>query len=324
MKRKNYEKLKVSDYELTEDQLIIRNNQRFGKFSLTAIDLDKVSDDDLEALELLEKGTHYVNMIVAVENKQMQYMYLEANPVKINKKEPALSKYVKKVRKPIEYINYELFGIYSQLDGITTVIGMSGGGKTHTAVNMLPTFSRVFTKIAYLNYELTEADIELRIEQLTVSNKVKEDILNKLYIHDEIMTELRLDRILEALDVQEDDKIAFIIDNVGSVIGQEDDIYRKQNEFIKDLDVLCKRKGWHALALTQVVKDNNFKMFDKDGEFALHITNSIMSGSIMLGNLSRTVMLVGHNGHTFKRKVLKRLYGIWNRRGGKNEDTITI
>ena len=50
----------------------------------------------------------------------------------------------------------------------------------------------------------------------------------------------------------------------------------------------------------------------QNGEFEKDLTMSIMSGSIMLGNLSRSVLLTGFNGNNeFKQKVLKRGTGVF-------------
>lgn len=267
--------------------------------------------EDISCLAKYDDGTHDLLLILDKDKnfcglETIKRIYLKTSPI---------DKFVKKEYEPLDYINYHNYQVFTQLDGITVVIGMSGAGKTHTALSMLRPYSNHFTKIAYLNYELTDRDISDRIEEVYSDSNIIKKIYDKLYIKEGIMTSLNLQDILQAMDVMPDDKVVFIIDNVGSVIGQEDNVYQLQNNFIKELDVVCKERGWHALALTQMVKDHNIKLFDESGEIKDSVTMSIMAGSIMLGNLARSVLFTAYNGETseFKNKVLKRGTGrMWH------------
>lgn len=234
------------------------------------------------------------------------FVKLEAKASKVLKGS-AIDKFVVQDYDPMYYVNYYAYDIFTQLDGITAIVGMTGGGKTYSALAMLPTFANIFTHIAYLNYELTERDIDRRLRKMYNDDTILNNIFDKLYLKEGVMTSLNIEEILEDMNVNPNDRVVFIIDNVGSVIGQEDNVWKKQNEFLKDIDTLCKERGYHALALTQIIKDHQLKLFDDNGDFLPSITASIMSGSIVLANLARTVMLTGFNKNSeFKRKVLKK------------------
>lgn len=263
---------------------------------------------DVEATKRFKDGTHHLWIIFDQDDK---FIRLETSKRKVTKGK-AIDKYVEKVYEPLTYINYFQYRGFVQLDGITALVGMSGAGKTYSALSMLPTYANHFNKIAYLNYELTDRDIISRFKKMHTDDYTHNLVLPKLYIKEGIMTSLDLSEVLEAMDVMPEDKVVFIIDNVGSVIGQEQNAYHLQNDFLKELDVICKDRGFHALALTQTVKDNGLDIFDDNGDIKPSITMSIMSGSIMLGNLARTVLFTGYNGNLdeYKVKILKKGTGL--------------
>ncbi len=259
--------------------------------------------EEMNAITRFEDGTHHLFILT----NSNSYVGLETTK-RIARAGKAIDKFDYKEYDPIDYINYFQYDIFTQIDGITTIVGMSGAGKTYSALNMMEHFADYFDKIAYLNYELPDRDVILRLKEMYKSKKIQEKILDKMYIKEGVMTNLELEEILEAMDVMANEKVVFIIDNVGSVIGQEDNVWKKQNEFLKQVDTICKDRGFHALALTQTVKDNHMTIFDENGEVLPTITMSIMSGSIMLGNFSRTVLFTGYNSQLeeFKVKVLKK------------------
>lgn len=304
MQKIRYNKYEVINYikDDLKKEIVFIVNYRTVVYNFI-LDLEMLSSTDFEELKKYDDGTHHLWMIVNGED----FTQLTTTKRLIVKGSP-IDKFVDREFPPITYINYAKFNVFTQLDGITTIIGMSGGGKTYSALQMLPAYAKYFDKIAYLNYELTDRDIIERFDELYPLGRSRESIVEKLYIKDGIMTSLNLDEIMQAMDVKADDKVVWIIDNVGSVIGQEDNVWQKQNEFIKQLDTLCKERGWHALALTQMVKDHNINLFDENNKIKESITMSIMSGSIMLGNLSRSVLFTAYNGETnkFLTKTLKR------------------
>lgn len=267
------------------------------------VDMDELSIEDFNELNKFDDGTHHLTLISTKE----EFVQLTTSKRLIVLGSP-IDKYFERKYPPITYINYYNYQTFTQLDGITTIIGMSGGGKTFSALRMLPVYANYFDKIAYLNYELTERDIFERFDEMFPGGHKRDAIIKKLYIKEGIMTSLDLDEIMEAMDIVAGEKVVWIIDNVGSVTGQGENVWQKQNEFIKQLDVLCKERGWHALALTQMIKDHNLNIFDENNNIKDSITMSIMSGSIMLGNLSRSVLFTAYNGETqqFKTKTLKR------------------
>lgn len=284
------------------------------------VDDTRLSFDDHIAMHNFKEGTHDL-MLVSLEGEFVE-LHSERKLINFGK---AIDKYIEKEYDPILYINYKRFNCFTQLDGITTIVGMSGAGKTFSAIDMLPTYANHFDKIAYINYELPDRDIISRLDDHFPAGATRKKIVEKLYIKDGIATNLCLTDYLDAMEIKPDDKIVFIIDNVGSVIGQGNDVWNLQNEFLKELDMLVKANGWHALALTQMIKDHNISLFDDNGNIKESITMSIMSGSIMLGNLSRSVLFTAYNGETneFLTKVLKRgtgkFYHELEKEASKNE-----
>lgn len=304
MQKIRYNKYEVINYTIDEisNEIVFIVNYRTVVYNFI-VDFDDLSFEDITQLGRFNDGTHHLWLIVNGDD------YTQLNTTKrLIVKGSAIDKFVDKEFPPITYINYAKFNIFTQLDGITTIIGMSGGGKTYSALQMLPVYANYFDKIAYLNYELTDRDIIERFDEMYPAGHKREAIIEKLYIKNGIMTSLNLDDIMQAMEIEANDKVVWIIDNVGSVIGQEDNVWQKQNEFIKQLDTLCKERGWHALALTQMIKDHNLNLFDENNKIKESITMSIMSGSIMLGNLSRSVLFTAYNNETnkFLTKTLKR------------------
>lgn len=303
MKIKKFRKSIVDNFTFEEKTATFVVNYKTVMYNYI-IDIDKVwVPKFIKAMKEFRDGTHDLTLITLGN----EFVSLESSK-RIIKRGSAIDKYVPKEFEPITFINYHNYGLFTQLDGITTIVGMSGAGKTHSALTMLKTYSMYFDKIAYLNYELPERDIIERLNEMFVDEETLTNIVDKLYIKEGIMTSLDLEEILSGLDAQLRDKIVFIIDNVGSVRGQENNVYQKQNEFIKHLDNFAKDRECHVLALTQTIKDHNFDYFNESGEIKDSITMSIMSGSIDLGNLSRSVLFTAYNGETgeFKTKVLKR------------------
>lgn len=302
MKVLKYRKLNITEIKERNKDYIFYTEFRTILYNYI-IEKERLTKTDKEAIDKFNDGTHKLLLVTLDEN----FIQL-INEKRIVKMGKAIDKFVDKEFPPIDYINYPMYHVFTQLDGITTVIGMSGAGKTYSALSMLPIYANYFDKIAYLNYELTNRDIIERFDHMYPMGHSRDNVVSKLYMKDGIMTSLNLEEILEAMDVLAHEKVVFIVDNVGSVIGQEDNIYQKQNEFLKELDTLCKERGFHALALTQMVKDHNMKVFNDAGDISDSLTMSIMSGSIMLGNLSRSVLFTAYNSETeeFKQKVLKR------------------
>lgn len=296
-----YERFEVMHILETVDEISFYVKLRYRTL-VFSISNTLLSAEDKKSVDLFNKGTHDIFLILSGK----EYVMLERKS-RIILKNTAISKFQHKEYEPIQLINYSAYGVFVQLDGITTIVGMSGAGKTYSALSQMLLYYKYFDKILYLNYELPERDIVSRLNDMYNKSDLNL-ILSKLYINETIMTSLELEEILAAADIELKDKVVIIIDNVGSVIGQEENVYQKQNEFIKQLDTLSKERGWHVLALTQIVKDHNLNLFNEQGDVKDSINMSIMSGSIMLGNLSRSVLFTGYNGQTqqFKTKVLKR------------------
>lgn len=286
------------------------------------IHANKLSEDHMKEVKRYEDGTHHLYLIL---NEKEEFVTFKTTK-RIAKKGVAIDKYIDRPHEAIEYINYYQYGIFTQLDGITTIVGMSGAGKTYSALSMLVSYAKVFNKIAYLNYELTDTDIIKRFKEMFPDIRTQKFVTSKLYMKNGIMTSLDLEDILGAMDVMPEDKVLFVVDNVGSVIGQEENVYQKQNEFLKHLDVICKERGFHALALTQTVKDHNADFFDDNGNVKGSVNMSIMAGSIMLGNLSRSVLFTGFNGKTeqYKVKVLKKGTGKYYSDKGVDPNEVVV
>ena len=304
MEKIRYNKYEVINYLFNEiaNEIVFIVSYRTVVYNFI-VNVDELNIEDYNQLRRFDDGTHHLWLIINGKD----YTQLSTTKRLVVKGSP-IDKFVDKEFPPITYINYMKYSTFTQLDGITTIVGMSGAGKTYSALQMLPVYANYFDKIAYLNYELTDRDIIERLDEMYPAGHKRKTIIEKLYIKNGIMTSLNLDDIMQAMKIEANEKVVWIIDNVGSVIGQEDNVWQKQNEFIKQLDTLCKERGWHALALTQIVKDHNLNVFDENNNIKESITMSIMSGSIVLGNLSRSVLVTGYNGETeqFKTKTLKR------------------
>lgn len=312
-----FRKYEISSVEELEKTYLLKADFRH---LVTYYTIEKKLIDfvDLEYIIRFADGTHRLFIVVDSENN---YIQLETSK-RIVRKGVAIEKFELEELVPIEYINYYQYDIFTQLDGITTIVGMSGAGKTYSALSMMDIYEKGFTKIAYLNYELTTRDIYKRMKSM-YSDEAVERIIDKLYMKKGIMSSLDLEEILMAMDVMPDDKVVFVVDNVGSVKGQEEgNVFLQQNIFLKQLDVICKERGYHALALTQTIKDHNLDIFDDNDEIKGSITMAIMSGSIELGNLSRSVLFTGRNGKTneFKVKVLKKGTGLFYDVEGVDEE----
>lgn len=257
-------------------------------------------------------GTH--DLYYHYTGHYQKFVKLTNELARYNTQQDPIIKYVEKEHEPITYINYEDYEIFTQLDGITTIVGMTGAGKTWSAIRMLRIYAEYFDKILYLNYELPERDVISRLNNQMNVHEVKK-VTDKLYINPEVMTELDLHKLLDAVDYQPGEKLVFIVDNIDSVKGQDDDVFQQQDRFIKQLDVICKRHGWHALVLAQMIKDNKMKIFDQNGFFTSGLSTNIVSGTKAIGDLSRSVLFTAYwddvESGGFKQKTLKRGSGIF-------------
>jgi len=202
---------------------------------------------------------------------------------------------------PIQYIKYHFRdwgidrAIEVQENGFMVYCAPTGGGKTYFAIQNLPTMSKQVDTILYINLELSADDIYNRI--------IKQigDIPKNLYVcplNDVgAITKWAADK----------GKCMFIIDNIDNLISGNDNAYGVQLNFINDLDRFLKTYHHHALVLTQLVKDNNSNLFDKDGDISGNINTNILSGVKQLSYLSRSVMMTAFSSERdrYVYKVLK-------------------
>ena len=319
MKILTYNKREIEEVEYLEDIKAYEFKATFKSLIIYyQVPKSKLFFIDEAYIDFFKDGTHRLYIIL---DSDKNFVNLDISK-RIIKKGSAIDKYIEREYEPLDYVNYYQYDIFAQLDGITTIVGMTGAGKTYSALSMMTVYADYFDKIAYLNFELTDRDIISRFNSMFQNDDAKTRVKDKLYMKDGIMSSLDLEEILMAMDVMADEKVVFVVDNVGSVVGQEDNVYQRQNQFLKELDVLCKERGFHALALTQTIKDSNLDIFDENEEIKGGITASIMSGSIVLGNLSRTILFTGYNGRTgdFKVKVLKKGTGLYYDGEGANRD----
>ena len=184
-----------------------------------------------------------------------------------------------------EYTKYHYYDwsinrtIEIQKNGFLVYCAPTGGGKTHFAINNLPPLSRQFDTILYINFELSIDDIYNRCVTMDI------DIPKNLYISP-------LDNVDVIREWAEDKgSCMFIIDNIDNLVGGGNDPFGAQLDFIKNLDRYLKDYNHHALVLTQLVKDNNNTILNKDGGIADNITTNSLSGVKQLSYLSRSVML---------------------------------
>lgn len=207
---------------------------------------------------------------------------------------------------PIQYINYKPLKMFVQKDGMMVVSGLTGSGKTQLALEMLDIFAREFDKILYLNYELTGRDLIERYKDLFSANDLGR-ISTKLISHEQEANTMNLIGLINELGLNEVENLVIILDNADSAQGEGDNVYSEQRDFVKVLDSLVKRKGWHAVVLNQIIKDNNIRWFDREGFFVNGLTTGVLGGSKVIGDLARTTILLGyHELQGYQSHILKK------------------
>lgn len=202
----------------------------------------------------------------------------------------------------IEYITYQLGKnkVMVQRDGYIVYTAPSGGGKTYFAIHSVPMLCKNFDYVLYVNLELNENDIYSKFIEYNI------DIPDNLYIKRISNVE-----ILESWSKNKG-KVAFIIDNIDNLIGaashsNNQSPYEIQLEFIKQLDVLTKFNNHHALVLTQLQKDGQREIIDKDGEISSAMTYQSLSGVKQIGDQARSVFMAAYSEvhDEYKYKILK-------------------
>lgn len=182
-----------------------------------------------------------------------------------------------------------------QKNGFLVYCAPTGQGKTYFALSNIVELSKQFDSILYINLELSIDDIKNRCIKMGM------DIPPNLYV-----APLDNVEVIEAWSVSHGSCV-FIIDNIDNLVGGGQDPFGEQLDFIKKLDRFLKDNNHHALVLTQLVKDNNINLFQKDGEINDAITTNILSGVKQLSYLSRTVMMTAFSPELdqYVYKVLK-------------------
>lgn len=198
---------------------------------------------------------------------------------------------------PIEYVSYR-FGtqiIWIQRDGFLVYTAPSGQGKTYFAIINIPELSKQFDYLLYINLELNENDVYNRFTNYGI------DIPDNLYI--------RPYRSVEHIRewTKNRGSCMFVIDNIDNLVGAGLDPFGLQLEFIKELDDFCKNNNHHALVLTQLIKDSNNAIIDKNGEISDAITYNSLSGVKQLSYQARSVLMSAwsESQKQYKYKILK-------------------
>lgn len=202
----------------------------------------------------------------------------------------------------INYITYQLGKdkVMVQRDGYIVYTAPSGGGKTYFAIHSVPMLCKNFDFVLYINLELNENDIYSKFIEYNI------DIPDNLYIK-------RISNVdILARWSKNRGSVAFIVDNIDNLIGaslhaNNQSPYDVQLEFIKQLDLLTKFNNHHALVLTQLQKDGQREIIDKDGEISSAMTYQSLSGVKQIGDQSRSVFMSAYSEKhdEYKYKILK-------------------
>jgi len=211
------------------------------------------------------------------------------------------------IRRPLSLADYNpvempkvkyFFGVNRflvvQRNGFLVYCAPTGQGKTYFALKNLVSLSSQFDLILYINYELSINDIKERCVKMGMN------IPANIYV-------APLETLEQIKSFVGEKNVCIIVDNIDNLIGGEENAFATQLNFIKELDRWLKDSGNHALILTQLVKENNINLFDKDGYISQGITTNILSGVKQLSYLARTVFMTAFSPTltTYEYKVLK-------------------
>lgn len=145
MKKITLKKYKVDDLGRDHKQhvwyFIVKYKTQEYVFHLTDEEIN--SSESIEAMTKFKSRTHDLFLYTNGNT----FTKLEAKASKVLKGS-AIDKFVVGEYPPMSYVNYFAYDIFTQLDGITAIVGMTGGGKTYSALAMLPTYANIFDKIA--------------------------------------------------------------------------------------------------------------------------------------------------------------------------------
>lgn len=199
---------------------------------------------------------------------------------------------------PTEYVYYNYGGSHTinvQRNGFMVYCAPTGQGKTYFALSNLEALSNQCDVILYINLELSIDDIYNRITNM----KIK--IPHNLYV-----APIEQVRTIEEWG-RNRGKIIIIVDNIDNLVGGGQDPFGEQLEYIKGLDRWLKDNNHHALVLTQLVKDSNISLLNKDGYINDALNTNILSGVKQLSYLSRTVMMTAYSPdkQCYDYKILK-------------------
>ena len=196
-----------------------------------------------------------------------------------------------------EYVEYVMGRdiLQVQRNGFLVYCAPTGQGKTYFALSNLKGLAQQCDTVIYINLELSVNDIYDRLQRMKVD--IPKNVYIKPFESIQSLTEWG----------QHQGKIVAIIDNIDNLVGGGQDPFGEQLEYIKQLDRWLKDNNHHALVLTQLVKDNNIKIFEKDGDISGLLNTNILSGVKQLSYLSRTVVMTAFNEEVreYKYKILK-------------------
>lgn len=308
LKLYTYDRLELQDIE--DNRFRVRADQ----YSSYYFDFNEISESNMTII--VDNLDRWVKeeVRIFIELRQMDNKYY-MNSMKVIIEELITNAHILRSAKDIDivevnYIPY-LIGnsnFYVQRDGIFTLCGTSGTGKTYSAIANLNQLDALFDEILYLNWEITDSDIMRRIkdQESKSRGRIKTGKLN-------IWGEQNIHRILEYIGNK---NIAIIVDNIDNLIGVGDNPFDAQHEFIKLLDAHIKRNNQHCLLLTQHTKEN-IRIFDAKGSFTYEVNQNIISGVKQLPNMSRSVTFMsvweGPKGYEYKAKYVKKGSGLFDK-----------
>lgn len=200
---------------------------------------------------------------------------------------------------PIDYVSLkvgELGYAHIQSDGYLLYAGGTGEGKTYFAINNIPRLIEKFGKVVILAYEISPRDYLSRLSKmLKISpEEVKNRFKGKIIIE----TELNIGKLKNKY--AKDEKLAFIVDNVDNLPLEMDGDSFFQALWLKQFDSFLKDKGYFAIILSQMKKQQEKIKKDESTQYDV-------AGSKERVDLSRSAIFTWYDEltKTYSYKPLK-------------------
>ena len=316
-------KIEVLEIELPSDEIIIFKTAYNNTHTSYTFSYDQLTEEQVEKVILYTEGEHNMflwirpdgfetitkTIILKGKSRDMKTkQHVDQKLVDITLEAKDIMEIFKPVplnsieKKTLEYIPF-YYGkpLYLQRDGFHLLVGPTGSGKTHIAIQNLPVLERNYDIVLYLSLEVTSIDIKVRYEKTN-----KKSPGDNLIIGQTISVQHISDYIGDL-------RACVIVDNVDNLVGAGDSAYDTQLKFVMEFDEWAKRTGNTGIFLTQITKDfkDNLVVTDrKTGYKTINqdITFNSVAGVKQLATMSRSIMLTHYdfNDMIGYSKILKK------------------